>query len=341
MKTSGCIDKSKINGAFAALGKTWDVFAPVRDAGSLDFRLLPAEGAVFLGSEKTLLPLKTLFLPPVEDIFQFREAGEGTALEAAPSIERDRVVFGALGCDVAALELLDNVLLDEPADEAYKKRRERTTVVALACTGEGPECFCKSFGIDPVRPSGADAVLTDAGDAFLFEPVTDKGSGIAGALGNFLREATDEERGTAALNTVSRSDVPHKEVPENFADAWDIDLWGELAARCVGCGVCTLLCPTCYCFDVRDEKRGTGGTRFKAWDSCMFVDFTRMAGGDNPRGTKRQRVRQRFLHKLLYYPSKYERSACVGCGRCTRRCPVGIGIDEVITRLASTEVRNG
>jgi len=335
----GCLDKAGIEDALMHLAASRDVFAPVREGGTLEFRRLPAGGLVFLGPEKTLLPLKTLYLPMTEDVFsRCMKAGE-TGMEIAAPMERDRVVFGALGCDIATLHLLDPVLLGEPPDEAYRERRERTAIVALACKGEGPECFCSSCDIDPACPGGSDVVLTDVGDAFLFDALTEKGSRILETLDGRLREATDDELATArSFDSTAADNIPLAKIPEDFADLWEADLWDDLASRCIGCGVCTLLCPTCYCFDVQDEQRGTESKRFKTWDSCMFSEFTRMAGGDNPRDTKRSRVRQRFLHKLQYYSSEHGKAACVGCGRCRVHCPVGIGIDEVITRLARGKV---
>jgi sulfhydrogenase subunit beta (sulfur reductase) len=337
-----CIRETSIDDALSLLCKSSDVFAPVQEGNNLFYRLLPAEGHVRLGPSRTLLPLKSLFLPAVEDLLAFSGSEGHRTLKPTEPLERDRVVFGALGCDIKALDLLDSVLLGEPPDEAYRERRERTAIVAVACTGEGPECFCRSFGIDPLRPRGADVILTGVGGAFLIEAVTGSGKRIVGLIEKYTREATDEEIAAAgAVTADSRDDTSAGEVPVDFAALWESDIWSDLAARCIGCGICTLLCPTCYCFDVRDESSVDSGRRFKTWDSCMFSSFTKMAGGLNPRNTKRQRVRQRFLHKLSYYPSMYGSSACVGCGRCTVYCPVGIGMDEVIMLLASAGVHGG
>jgi ferredoxin len=342
MKALRRIDKSRMGGALSALSKRMDVFAPVPGEDGLRLRELTPGDSVCLLSRKPFLPLKTLFLPGVENIFFYGKGDSGTTLNPAPVLNRDRVIVGALGCDVAGLEMFDRVFLDEFPDEAYRERRHRTTIVAFACTGEGPECFCTSCSVDPLKPGGADAVIMDTGDCYLIEATTEKGRRVLGIIDNWFRDPTEKDRAAASsLTARARDDVPLEKIPTDMDDLWESDLWGELAARCVGCGICTLFCPTCHCYDVQDERRGSTGRRFRVWDSCMFASFTRMASGDNPRPTGRERVRQRFLHKLSYFPANHGRFLCTGCGRCGSYCPAGIGIEEVISRLSGSEVNNG
>jgi formate hydrogenlyase subunit 6/NADH:ubiquinone oxidoreductase subunit I len=358
MNTIRSIKKTALPAALASLGKWYDVFAPVRSEGGLAFTLLPSEQEVSsdpvkimpditLGSEKTFLPLKTLYLPTVENLFSFRKEAGHNRVTPSPALPRDRVVVGALACDVAALDIIDPIFLDEFPDEAYRERRERTTIIACSCAGEGPKCFCSSFGIDPLRPAGCDVLLTDTDASFLVESFSDKGDRVLEKLGDYLDTSTTTESRTgdqgadspvhapgALRPSISRDDVPVDRVPTALDDLWGLDLWQELAFRCIGCGTCTILCPTCHCFDVQDEYKQSEGQRFRVWDSCMFSGFTKMAGGDNPRPTKVERVRQRFLHKISYIYANHGVIACVGCGRCGAHCPAGIGIGEVFTRLA-------
>jgi ferredoxin len=335
-------EKSELAAVVSALQGQWDVFAPVERDGEFRFRELPSDGEIVIGPRKPLLPLKSLYLPEVEDLFSFTVRGGETRITPAEPIGRQRVVVGALGCDVEALEILDRVFLDEPVDDAYRARREQTTLVALACTGEGPECFCTFAGVNPLQPSGADAMLADIGSAYLLRAVSDKGERVVGALGTLLKEADDGELAElASLAPVTQKSVSFDGVPRDYTELWDLRTWDNFAALCIGCGTCTFVCPTCHCFDVEDEHSGCSGKRFRAWDSCMSSCFTKMGTGENPRGTPRERIRQRFLHKLSYLSLKTGRIACTGCGRCGARCPVGIGIEEVISDLAGVKVSRG
>ncbi len=317
------------------LQESWDVFAPVEKEADLRFSQLPADGTVFLGPRKPLLSLKTFFLPEVDDLFSFTLTQHAFDMIPTEPFTRRRVILGALGCDIAALEILDRIFLENPVDTSYQQRREKTTLIAVACNGEGPECFCMSMGIDPIEPAGADALMTEVGGVYFIRALTSKGERITGTLHPLLKKPTAKEISRlSAMVSEEQADISSvKNIPKESHRLWDLSIWDDLAARCLGCGVCTVLCPTCYCFDLEDERRGSSGKRFRCWDSCMNVNFTQMASGENPRPTKRERVRQRFLHKLSYFPIKHGRAACVGCGRCSIHCPVGIGIQEVLEAL--------
>ncbi len=335
MKQWQRLDRSDLPAVFSALRGVWDVFAPMEEENDFRIREVPVGGDVFLGPRKPLLPLKVLFLPGVEDLFSFITKGTTPGIIPVEPLKKERVVLGVLGCDLAGLEILDRVFLGDPVDERYEKRREQTILIAMACVGEGPECFCTSFGIDPLQPLGADVVLADIGEAYFLNVLTEKGKRVEEVLKPLLKTPLEGDfPKLGSLVSPAVRDVPVERVPMETKKLWDLSIWSDLAGRCLGCGACTVLCPTCHCFDMEDEQHGYIGKRFRAWDSCMNPGFTKMASGENPRPTKRERVRQRFLHKLSYFPLEKGIVACVGCGRCSVHCPVSIRIDEVMVDLA-------
>jgi ferredoxin len=342
MSTWKSIARSNLPAFLSKLQKGYDVFAPVRRDEELRIRQLPAKGEIYLGVKKPLLPLKTLFQPEVEDLFTFTLKGTIPDITPAERLKRERIILGCLGCDIAALDILDSVFLDEHEDTEYKKRREQTILIAMACTGEGPECFCTSFGITPLQPAGADALLFDTGRTYLLKILSNKGKKINKAVRSLLKEPSKKELSLVKAASVDpQSELSIDKVPHDTEALWDLPVWEELANYCLGCGVCTVLCPTCHCFDVEDERRGSAGKRYRFWDSCMNPNFTKMASGENPRPSKRERVRQRFMHKLCYFFMNKKQLACVGCGRCAVQCPVGIGINRIITELSTMEEQRG
>ncbi|MEI3338955.1 MAG: 4Fe-4S dicluster domain-containing protein [Eubacterium sp.] len=119
---------------------------------------------------------------------------------------------------------------------------------------------------------------------------------------------------------------------------FDHPIWDEVTRACIGCATCTYVCPTCYCFDIDSDNHGAEGTKYRCWDSCMFSDYRRMAGGHNPRPTKKERVRNRYMHKLSFFHERYGQLLCVGCGRCVEKCPAHMDITMFIDKAAEVEI---
>ena len=211
-------------------------------------------------------------------------------------------------------------------------------MVALACTQPEETCFCGAFGIDPANPAGdVSAWLTD--DALYLSANTPKGEALLGSL-NLPAEsdcaAVDAQKEQISqlmkqLPLANLSFEAWKGKP--LLEAFSSPKWAELSEACLGCGTCTFFCPTCQCYDIRDFDTGHGIKRFRCWDSCMYSDFTRMAHG-NPRLTQLERFRQRFMHKLVYFPENNNgQFGCVGCGRCLAKCPISMNIVKVMKTL--------
>jgi ferredoxin len=329
------LPKSDFAGFIAALAKDAEVWAPVRIPGRDASRFGPVTRAddVCLEYLNPKLPVKELFFPQRETLFRF-PVGERAAAEPAPAVPA-RVILGVRPCDAAALELFDRVFLDPKFDDPYyRARRERTTLVGLACDAPGDACFCTAVGGDPHGTRALDLLLADAGDHWVCRPVTDKGAKLVARLAEAGAAdlALVEQRAAAARAKLTFA-PDLAALRAKLAGAFDHEAWAELARPCVNCGVCTFVCPTCHCFDVTDEEYRGRGARIRTWDSCQFPLFTRHASGHNPRPTGRDRLRNRTLHKFQYYPSVHGPVLCVGCGRCITECPAGIDLRETLETL--------
>lgn len=240
------------------------------------------------------------------------------------------------------IEVLDQVFLAEPADSYYRARREHGILIAAACHAPEETCFCKAFGIQAESPAG-DVVTWMAEETLFWEPKTDKGRELTKTLKGILLPADDrDEAAVEEEKMYIRSitgDLPYSGLSlEAFQNAELLDIfnspkWDELYKPCLGCGTCTFVCPTCQCYDIRDYRTRNGVKRFRCWDSCMYSDFTLMAHG-NIRNTQKERFRQRFMHKLVYFPANnHGMFSCVGCGRCVQKCPSSLNILKVIKSL--------
>ena len=239
--------------------------------------------------------------------------------------------------------MLDRVFIDsEPVDTYYKNRREHATVITLACSHPASTCFCHTFGIDMTEPRGGDITAWELDDRYAFRAETEKGSSLLSRLDSLLEEdeTSDGEVSRQREESAARAEkLPLAALTTEAFDGKDMlttfrdGRWASLSEACIGCGTCTYVCPTCQCYDIKEFKTGDGVKRFRCWDSCMYSDFTKMAGGQ-PRLTQLERFRQRFMHKLIYFPMNNDGVyGCVGCGRCLARCPIHMNIVKVMKEL--------
>ena len=237
-------------------------------------------------------------------------------------------------CDARGLIILDRVFLGETEDESYRRARRNTTIVGLHCLQPDRHCFCTSLGGGPFETEGMDLALTPLeGERFFAQGLTEKGKAALASLsgkqaGAAERKALEELRKTAEAAIRRRIEVPDQQI---MAEQFDSPYWGEVSRSCLTCGICSYLCPTCHCFDIVDE----GYLRLRCWDTCSSDTFTRTAAGEDHRREKRSRYRQRIYHKFSYFKENFDTYSCVGCGRCTRYCPVKIDIAEIVNSIAS------
>ena len=327
---------AKLNDLFAAVSAGCTLYLPVDDpsSGRANYRKW-TEGTELSRALNTVRSAKDFFFPQTENLVDFKMKGKEIEIIDPRSEQEDFVVFGVRACDARSFSILDRVFLAEPVDTYYQSRREHGIVVTMACTRPEETCFCQSFGIDPTHPEGDVSCWMDEENLYL-SVNTEKGKKFAELAGGLLEEG-GEEAVKAQQEDVS---ALMKKLPlANFSTdkfggdvlmkAFDSSKWKELSESCLGCGTCTFVCPTCQCYDIRDFDTGNGVTRFRCWDSCMYSDFTLMASG-NPRTSQLERFRQRFMHKLVYFPANNDGIyGCVGCGRCLSKCPISMNIVKV------------
>ena len=330
------IKKENLNALYAAIAAENDLFLPVKAAGQTNFGLYTEAAEVDIDTLKTVKSGKDIFFPQSETLYKVRREEGKFAIEGESPRQTPFVVFGIRGCDVKALAVLDKVFLSDPVDSYYAARRQMGTIVSLACGKPATSCFCKVFGVDCAEPEG-DVVTWLVGDTLYWEAKTQKGEQLTEKLSSLLEKADDAavETEKAAIRAIVEK-LPYSKLSlEKWgaaaADAnFDSPIWEEMFKPCLACGTCTFVCPTCQCYDIKDYTTAGGVQRYRCWDSCMYSDFTMMAHGNN-RNSQMQRFRQRFMHKLAYFPANNEGMfSCVGCGRCVDKCPSHLNIVKVI-----------
>ena len=329
------MDKSRLPDLVAGLRADFEVIGPVAKGEKFVFATLQDPADLRLDYDTTLLPPKKFFVPPAESLMRF-ETEENEVLSAdVPS--SPRVMFGLHPCDINALMLMDNVFLGEYEDPYYKARRDTTLLVGVNCTPSAT-CFCSSWGTDEVH-WGFDIFLSDLGDRYFVSVRSVKGAELLDRFVDTLpiteQDTADLQRVTAEFKDAFPRELDTAQLPLLLDAKFDDAIWDELGDRCLSCGACSMVCPTCYCFDVRDRLTvdGQSGERVRVWDSCMFSEFAEVAHGHNFRSSNASRVKYRYYHKQWGYLSKFERVLCVGCGRCERACKAGISPRVVVDAL--------
>ena len=318
------------------------VLAPRRKGELLLLDRIESPRDVVLEDGKTKNSAKYALFPQRERIFAYRAEEGKVELHVSPPAEEKQILFGVRPCDARGLLLLDTVFGGDCGDPYYVDKRARTLVVSMACVNPGPSCFCLSLGGGPCSTDGSDLVLLDLGDCYVVEAASVKGRA-------FLQDRSFEDAGAEALARAGkiRKEAESSMNPAAIGEALEkrleqpVDdlLWGDLAESCLGCGVCTYLCPTCHCFDICDEAAAATGERIRIWDSCQFPLFTQEASGFNPRPSGKERFRQRIMHKFSYLPKGRNMAGCVGCGRCVAECPVNLDVREVLEKLSQAEAQ--
>jgi len=259
-------------------------------------------------------PIKKFFMPAQQKLFKI----ENKEPIDESNTER-QVIFGAKLCDLNGIERTDKLFLDEIPDPQYKKAREKTTLIGIHCKEQVDEyCFCEGIGLK----SFYDLLFYDIGDAYHIEIGSEKGRKLVSKFKDHKMELP---------KTTTKKHLKKINITKYFDDKH----WQKDNEQCLNCGKCTLLCPSCLCFDIKDEPDVTGknGERKRLWDSCHFEDFTRVAGNHVFREARISRYKHRVFHKIQYFKDKFGDFMCTGCGRCIRICPQKIDFVDTINKL--------
>ena len=333
------IAKENLSALFQSIAENQELYLPVEVSGQVNFKAWTQDANVSLETLKTVKSPKDAFFPQSENLYTVQREGKKLSIEPQALKEQNFVVLGMKACDIQGVKVLDNVFLSDPIDSFYAARREHGTIVAMACHEPEESCFCKAFGIDCAEPAADVATWMVEGELY-WKALTEKGEALTKAVESLLVEAdgADAEKLEAEKNAIHTivEKLPYSNLSlegwngDALTEKFNSPVWEELYKPCLACGTCTFVCPTCQCYDIKDYDTGHGVKRYRCWDSCMYSDFTMMAHGNN-RTSQLQRFRQRFMHKLVYYPANNNGMySCVGCGRCVEKCPASLNIVKVI-----------
>lgn len=328
------------------LAKEYRTIVPRREADAVVFAPFESGKEPVLDRQATTPP-KSVVFPQSDPLLTFNYAKDPedpskVSLDVTEKCAaKPTVVVGSRSCDARGFTIFDPVYSTEKIkDTNYLKRRENTFFVTLVCDKPGSTCFCNWTGGGPASPDGSDVLMTPLADGYVLESVSEKGEKLLAS-----KLLTDAGGKTAQADEVKKKALEGMAQAPDLADAPkkllelfdDMGFWESISAKCISCGACTYLCPTCYCFTITDEQSGHQGVRLRSWDNCMSFQFTLEASGHNPRPTKAHRLKNRVGHKFSYYPTLHNGTiACCGCGRCIKSCPVSVDIRQIVLKALET-----
>lgn len=303
------------------LKRQYGVFAPQKQEGETVFAPVNDISKIVINYQTTVLPPKSFFLPPEEELFAVKSKG---AIETVPP--EPFVIFGLNLKDLAGICQLDEIMEQEPSDSFYLKRRKRAILVAISN---------KEVGIPP----GGDLILEKVGDAYQAITLTKAGRKIADfpVFEEKMLKDKPKPKGkpTRLEEMLLDSELLARAIEwsrENYPQVWE-----KLEKLCIGCGICTYVCPLCYCFEMEDKTSLDGSicTRCRHWSACTLPGFATIAGGHNFRRTIKDRYYNWYFHKFVRAYKEFGRAQCVACGRCQKYCPAGIDIEEILAEIVA------
>ena len=332
------IEKKELQSFVNNILKKYDVIGPKKKKSQFIFDRISSFDEIALDYTTTILPPKKFLIPQKEKLFSFNL--NDNDISEKPQIEKKQVLFGIHTCDLNAFLLLDKIFMDENPCPRYAKRRDKLILVALTCNEPTEFCFCDSLGTGPSPSEGYDLLLTDLGNEYLIESGSKVGESLLSLTDGKSAEASNFKKKENIIESAKSKferKVNTQNLPGLFQKNLDHPIWKELGEKDLACAQCIHSCPTCYCFDVRDDINLNldSSTRYREWDACFLKEFAEVALEGNYRKDRSSRIRQFMGHNLGWggseqYQLEESSTKCVGCGRCIKTCPVGIDITEVV-----------
>jgi len=325
------IKKEEWDKSLERLLLSYTIFATVKNDFGLDYEPVDASNIVEISynKPKPATSLKSFFLPIKENV------------TAKVQATKPRIIIGAPNCDIAGLEILDEIYLDKDfKDPFYSHRRENTILISADCFNITEHCHCLTYDVKPYSTSGADLAVVHMNDLMLFREITSRGKEFLSQL-SFLRESDNKDfaaeikekhQYVESALTVSNKGLPDYKTTGSLVEKAGDEVWRKYSSGCVSCGACSTICPTCSCFLLIDKP---GFEKIKQTDACQYPGFVRVAGGEDALVETHRRFRNRYMCKYVWKPAKFKPTACTGCGRCIETCIGGINKNKLFVELAT------
>ncbi|NTU61089.1 MAG: hypothetical protein HGA95_01975 [Caldiserica bacterium] len=335
------ITRTQVNAFVDEMVKDLVVLAPTKDGSVVNILPIQSSSDLNLQAIRPKTPAKSAIFPQAELIWKYTD---GKIVICDQS--KEAVMFGSRPCDARGMEILDNFFLSKErkdggkqvyVDPYWKLRREKTTIVSIACEKPLTTCACSSLGIHPASEKGSDVLLVPNGDYLEVIVATEKGKKLVEKYKKFFQDGGDAQIAQKTVKEKCEALMVAKLDTSNagkFMKLYTSDIWKTVSMGCISCGACTFFCPTCHCFEMRDDVTGKDEcTKCKCWDSCHFNVYSLEASGHNPRPAIADRYKNKLLDKYEYHMKLYGEIACTGCGRCSDYCPAGISLADTLKTL--------